>query len=93
MLRVVCWGYRFFENLLRLIYFSQLGIQKMTPDGLLLGATSIVSQNKQLRKEMTDLEREITTLRQQNKAMVCVCVCVCVCTRVRERECLCAYTL
>ena len=48
----------------------QLGIQKMTPDGLLLGATSIVSQNKQLRKEMTDLEQEITTLRQQNKAMV-----------------------
>lgn len=48
----------------------QLGIQKMTPDGLLLGATSIVSQNKQLRKEMIDLEREITALRQQNKAMV-----------------------
>ena len=51
-------------------FFVQLGIQKMTPDGLLLGATSIVSQNKQLRKEMTDLETEIMTLRQQNKAMV-----------------------
>ena len=50
--------------------YLQLGIQKMTPDGLLLGATSIVSQNKQLRKEMTDLEKEITALRQQNKAMV-----------------------
>ena len=49
---------------------DQLGICKMTPDGLLLGAKSIVSQNKQLRKEMTDLEREITTLREQNKAMV-----------------------
>ena len=42
----------------------------MTPDGLLLGATSIVSQNKQLRNEMIDLERQITALRQQNKAMV-----------------------
>lgn len=42
----------------------------MTPDGLLLGAKSIVSQNKQLRKEMNDLEKEITTLREQNKAMV-----------------------
>ena len=52
----------------------QLGIRKMTPDGLLLGATNIVSQNKQLRKEMTDLEREITSLRQQNTAMVCMCV-------------------
>ena len=93
MLRVVCWGYRFFENLLRLIYFSQLGIQKMTPDGLLLGATSIVSQNKQLRKEMTDLEREITTLRQQNKAMVCVCVCVCVHACEREGMFVCLYTI
>ena len=43
----------------------------MTPDGLLLGAKSIVSQNKQLRKELTDLEKEITMLREQNKAMVC----------------------
>ena len=51
--------------------FYQLGIRKMTPDGLLLGAKSIVSQNKQLRKELTDLEKEITTLREQNKAMVC----------------------
>ncbi|CAI7993885.1 hypothetical protein GBAR_LOCUS1346 [Geodia barretti] len=52
---------------------KELGIRKMTPDGLLLGATSIVSQNKQLRKEMTDLEREITALRQQNKAMETMC--------------------
>ena len=51
--------------------FQQLGIRKMTPDGLLLGAKSIVSQNKQLRKELTDLEKEITMLREQNKAMVC----------------------
>ena len=48
----------------------QLGIKKMTPDGLLLGATSIVSQNKQLRKELNDLEREIALLRHQNRTMV-----------------------
>ena len=52
------------------LHCSQLGIQKMTPDGLLLGATSIVSQNKQLRKELTDLEKEIALLRQQNRTMV-----------------------
>lgn len=55
---------------LLVILTSQLGIQKMSPDGLLLGAKSIVSQNKQLRKEMNDLEKEISALREQNKAMV-----------------------
>lgn len=69
------WGLRGKEALnVNDVVLFQLGIQKMTPDGLLLGAKSIVSQNKQLRKEMTDLEREITTLIEQNKAMVGFCV-------------------
>ena len=42
----------------------------MTPDGLLLGAKSIVSQNRQLRKELTDLEKEISLLKEQNNVMV-----------------------
>jgi hypothetical protein len=48
----------------------QLGIRKMTPAGLLVGAQSIVCHNKHLRTEMKELERELETLQGQNQFMV-----------------------
>lgn len=52
-------------------FFSvQLGIRKLTPAGLLVGAKSIVCHNKQLRTEMKELERELETLQGQNDFMV-----------------------
>ncbi len=49
----------------------QLGITTLTPEGLLLGAKSIVFHNKQLKKEMVDLERELLNLKGQSKVIVC----------------------
>ena len=52
------------------VFSSQLGITTLTPAGLLVGAKSIVCQNKQLRTEMKELERELETLQGQNDFMV-----------------------
>ena len=43
-----------------------IGITNLTPEGLLAGAKSIVSKNRQLRREVTDLEKEVSQLKEQN---------------------------
>ena len=53
----------------------QLGIATLTPAGLLVGAKSIVSHNKQLRTEMKELERELETIQGQNEFMVSLVAC------------------
>ena len=53
-----------------LLFFVQLGIASLTPAGLLEGAKSIVSRNKELRKEMKQLERDIDSIKSQNSVMV-----------------------
>jgi len=59
-------------------YFSlplQLGITLLTPEGLLEGAKCIVSHNKELRRELKELEREIELIKGQNSIMVSYVVC------------------
>ena len=51
-------------------FFLQLGITTYTPEGLLVGAKSIVHQNRKLRMDMKDLEKELNNLRDQNEVMV-----------------------
>ncbi len=54
----------------------------MTPAGLLEGAKSIVSCNKQLRKELQELEMQVESVQKQNQYMVsergtkftCICI-------------------
>ncbi len=50
--------------------FHQLGITTYTPEGLLVGAKSIVHHNRKLRTEMKELEKELNVLRDQNQVMV-----------------------
>ena len=47
----------------------------MTPAGLLEGAKSIVSCNKQLRKELKDLEQQVEAVQKQNQFMVSLQLC------------------
>ena len=59
-------------------YFSlplQLGITLLTPEGLLEGAKCIVSHNKELRRELKELEKEIELIKGQNSIMVSYVVC------------------
>lgn len=46
-----------------------LGITNLTPEGLLCGAKDIVSLNRQLRKEVQLLEKEVYQLKEQNNLM------------------------
>ena len=50
----------------------QLGIKKMDPEGLLQGAKYIVTQNKQLRKELLEIERDVNNLKSENDCLVSV---------------------
>lgn len=50
-----------------------LGISNLTPEGLLIGAKDIVSLNRQLRREVQMLEREVTQLQEQNDMISCLC--------------------
>ena len=58
--------------LLELIFFIimyDVGITDLTPEGLLCGAKDIVALNRQLRKEVELLEREVVQLKEQHQAM------------------------
>ncbi|XP_019855114.1 PREDICTED: uncharacterized protein LOC109584002 [Amphimedon queenslandica] len=46
-----------------------LGITDLTPEGLLCGAKDIVALNRQLRKEVELLEREVVQLKEQHHSM------------------------
>ena len=46
-----------------------VGITDLTPEGLLCGAKDIVALNRQLRKEVELLEREVVQLKEQHQAM------------------------
>ena len=50
----------------------QLGIKKLDPEGLLQGAKFIVTQNKQLRKELLEIERDVNNLKSENDCLVSV---------------------
>ena len=50
----------------------KLGITNLTPEGLLCGAKDIVSLNRQLRKEVQLLEKEVNQLKIQNNLMYTV---------------------
>jgi len=47
----------------------------LTPEGLLEGAKCIVSHNKELRRELKELEREIELIKGQNSIMVSYVAC------------------
>ena len=51
---------------------QQLGIKKLDPEGLLQGAKHIVTQNKQLRKELIEIERDVNNLKSENDCLVSV---------------------
>ena len=58
--------------LLKSIFFIimyDVGITDLTPEGLLCGAKDIVALNRQLRKEVELLEREVVQLKEQHQAM------------------------
>lgn len=46
-----------------------IGITNLTPEGLLSGAKDIVSLNRQLRKEVQLLEKEVNQLKEQHQIM------------------------
>ena len=52
-----------------IILFIILGITDLTPEGLLCGAKDIVALNRQLRKEVELLEREVVQLKEQHHSM------------------------
>ena len=52
---------------------SSLGITNLTPEGLLLGAKDIVTLNRQLRKEVQILEKDVCNLKEEHDVINCVC--------------------
>ncbi len=53
---------------------SCLGITNLTPEGLLLGAKDIVMLNRQLRKELQVLERDVVKLKGENSTINGLCI-------------------
>ena len=56
-------------NSIFFIIMYDVGITDLTPEGLLCGAKDIVALNRQLRKEVELLEREVVQLKEQHQAM------------------------
>eukprot|EP00731_Ephydatia_muelleri_P018115 Em0011g155a len=52
---------------------QKLGIKKLDPEGLLQGAKFIVTQNKQLRKELLEIERDVNNLKSENDCLTSFC--------------------
>lgn len=52
---------------------SHLGITNLTPEGLLLGAKDIVMLNRQLRREVQMLEKDVHKLKEENGFITCLC--------------------
>ena len=52
---------------------SSLGITNYTPEGLLLGAKDIVTLNRQLRKELQVLERDVERLKGEHTVINGLC--------------------
>lgn len=52
---------------------SHLGITNLTPEGLLLGAKDIVMLNRQLRREVQMLEKDVYKLKEENGFITCLC--------------------
>ena len=52
---------------------TSLGITNLTPEGLLLGAKDIVALNRQLRKEVQILERDVHRLKDENDMINTLC--------------------